>query len=162
MGLNMESSDSQLIHGTIPKAPVKDPMRDSLMSNSSDEEFQEKDDIIAKLGSSGPNSGPSSLDLELDLWQGQFEFSEELPQSGSSSFATPIRDLNAKVCLGNLICNLTMLIPSFFCQYIRFQRLIESDLQIFRFIVPSTFIVIVGSGLSLFFERYLVTLEIHT
>lgn len=67
----------------------KDPMRDSLMSNSDnddddDDEDEEKDNNIqdsnANFDDEGNRlpseaSGANSLDLEFDLWQGQFDFS---------------------------------------------------------------------------------------
>lgn len=63
------------------EGPDKDPMRDSLMSNSSDE-FSDED--------TENNNTPvpechleNNLDLEFDMWQGQFEISKPAPRYNS-------------------------------------------------------------------------------
>ena len=59
-----------------PTSPVyKDPMRDSLMSNSDDEDLENIDkDIDGDISTLIGGTTDNSLDLELDLWEGQFEF----------------------------------------------------------------------------------------
>lgn len=63
---------------------TKDPMRDSLMSSSSDEgENEYSDDEDSENNNRTPVPGSfvdNSLDLELDLWQGQFEISRPPPR----------------------------------------------------------------------------------
>lgn len=62
----------------------KDPMRDSLMSNSSDEDFSDEDaenNNTPVVGSFVDNS--VDLDLEYDLWQGQFEITKPSGRTGN-------------------------------------------------------------------------------
>lgn len=62
----------------------KDPMRDSLMSNSSDEDFSDEDaenNNTPVVGSFVDNS--VDLDLEYDLWQGQFEITKPSGRCGN-------------------------------------------------------------------------------
>lgn len=64
----------------------KDPMRDSLMSNSDESDFEddgaENDDSITVQGSLAENN----LDLEFDMWQGQFEITKPAPRYGHTFF----------------------------------------------------------------------------
>ncbi|KAK7084439.1 hypothetical protein SK128_011312 [Halocaridina rubra] len=75
--MNNENEDS------VNKDTVsKDPMRDSLMSGSSEDEYSDEDEEnnnTPVVGSVADNS--LDLDLEYDMWQGQFEISKPQPRN---------------------------------------------------------------------------------
>lgn len=81
----------------------KDPMRDSLMSNSSDEDFSDEDteNNNTPVGGSFVDNSVD-LDLEYDLWQGQFEITK--PPARGNNGHTFYKDIVKTVSIAPIAC----------------------------------------------------------